>query len=195
MYRKKDTMDYIEVEQKYALRNPDALRATLTGRGAKPGTSTRQIDTYYNAPHRDFLAPQAVSEWLRIRREDNGAASLNFKVWHPVEALTKTHADEYETGVTDPEAVHRMLASLGFTEMITVDKTREDWHLDGDTPTVIAIDTIDQLGTFVEFEFKGEATDTDDAIRQLTNLIDGLNADLGDRINKGYPHMKLRREH
>lgn len=186
-------MKYIEVEQKFVLHDAEALRATLTDRGAKPGTRTRQVDTYYNAPHRDFLAPPAVSEWLRIRREDNGAASLNFKVWHPTEAATKTHADEYETDVTDPEAVRLILTTLGFTEITTVDKTREEWHLaEG---TVIAIDTITNLGTFAEFEFKGDATGPDDASQQLTTLINNLNAPLGERINKGYPHMTLGREH
>ncbi|MEU7905917.1 class IV adenylate cyclase [Actinoplanes sp. NPDC049118] len=188
-------MKYIEVEKKYVLDDADALRATLADRGAKPGNHTRQIDTYYNAPHRDFLEPEAVSEWLRIRVEDNGDSSFNFKVWHPVDALVKTHADEYETGVTDPEAVRRLLTALNFKEMIKVDKEREEWHLSGEVPVAVAIDTIENLGTFVEFEFKGEAADAAEAAQLLTSFIDNLEAPLGDQVKKGYPHMMLGREH
>ncbi|GGL01824.1 class IV adenylate cyclase [Mangrovihabitans endophyticus] len=187
-------MKYIEIEQKFAVPDAEALRTALAARHAKPGTATRQVDTYYNAPHRDFLAPAAISEWLRIRRQDGGDASLNFKRWHPIDADVKTHADEYETPVTDPEAVRLTLEALDFTVIAEVDKTREEWHLDGDVPTVVAIDTIDGLGTFAEFEFKGEAESPGDAIDQLTSLIESLKVPLGDRINLGYPHLILGRE-
>jgi len=187
-------MEYIEVEQKFVLPDAAALREALEQRGAKPGATDRQVDTYYNAPHRDFLAPGTVSEWLRIRRQDTGAPSINFKRWHPIDAAVKTHADEYETAVTDPEAIRLLLAALDFTEIAVVDKTREEWHLTGQTPTIVAIDTIAGLGTFVEFEFTGDAADAADASAQLTMLIGSLGVVLGDRVNRGYPHMILGRE-
>ncbi|MDT5034224.1 MAG: adenylate cyclase, class 2 [Actinoplanes sp.] len=187
-------MKYIEIEQKFAVSDPDALRAALIAWHAKAGPAMRQVDTYYNAPHRDFLAPRAISEWLRIRRQDDGDASLNFKKWHPIDADVKTHADEYETPIADPEAVRLTLAALDFTEIAVVDKAREEWHINGDTPAVVAIDAIDGLGTFAEFEFKGEAADVDDAIARLTELITSLGVPLGERINLGYPHMILNRE-
>ncbi|MFI5496702.1 class IV adenylate cyclase [Actinoplanes sp. NPDC051859] len=187
-------MEYTEVEQKFAAPAIDALRKAIAEAGAQPRATSRQIDTYYNAPHRDFLEPEAISEWLRIREEDNGGASVNFKRWLPVEALTKTHCDEYESSVTDPEAIRRLLHALDFTEMVKVDKFREEWFVTGDTPVIIAIDTINGFGTFVEFEFKGEAADTDEAIEQLTRFIAGLDVSLGERINRGYPHMMLGRE-
>jgi adenylate cyclase, class 2 len=187
-------VQYIEVEQKFALPDPAPLREVLEQRGAKPGAIDRQVDTYYNAPHRDFLAPDTVSEWLRIRRQDTGTPSVNFKRWHPLDAAVKTHADEYETAVTDPEAIRLLLAALDFTQIAVVDKTREEWHLTGPTPTVVAIDTIAGLGTFVEFEFAGDAADAADASARLTTLIASLGIALGDRINQGYPHMILGRE-
>jgi len=116
---------YIEVEKKFALPNPDMLKAKLIELEAKPSPQTHQIDAYYNAPHRDFLAPQAISEWLRIRTEDAGS-SINFKRWHPVDALIKTHADEYESQVEDVEAIRRLLKALDFRPLVTVDKVREE---------------------------------------------------------------------
>lgn len=91
-----------EITQIRAALNPNALTTKLAELGAKPSPETRQIDAYYNAPHRDFLAAGAISEWLRVRTEERGS-SINFKRWHPVDVLIKTRADEYETKVEDVE--------------------------------------------------------------------------------------------
>lgn len=181
-------MKYIEVEQKFRLLSPvDELKATLTERGAKAGESSRQVDTYFNAPHRDFLGGEIISEWLRIR-EEAGSASLNFKRWHPLEEKIKTHCDEYESAISDAEAVRRTLAALDFTELTVVDKTREEWHLDG---IALAFDRVAGLGDFVEFEFKGEAENIEQATAAITEFIDSLGIELGEKINAGYPHLAL----
>jgi adenylate cyclase class 2 len=182
---------YVEVEQKYGLADPPVLKQRLEELGGKPdGTTTRQIDTYYNAPHRDFLAPKTVSEWLRLRETDQGA-SVNYKRWLPEDAEIKTHCDEYETPIEDPEAIRRTLAALDFTTIVTVDKQREEWTVPGEV--VIAFDTVAGAGTFVEFEFKGDAEDAQDAIDRLEKFVGKLRVDLGERIHKGYPHMLLGR--
>lgn len=184
-------MQYVEVEKKFALPNPDALRARLDQLGAKSGEPTRQIDEYFNAPHRDFLAPEVVSEWVRIRTEDQGA-SINYKRWHPVDALIKTHADEYESAVADGEAVRRLLAALDFRPLVTVDKTREEWTL----PDIeIVFDHVVGAGQFVEFEFKGDATTVENATARLQDFIASLGVELGEPLNRGYPHILLGREH
>jgi adenylate cyclase, class 2 len=182
---------YIEVEQKFALTEPDRLKQRLEERGGKPGPAVRQVDAYYNAPHRDFTAPAVISEWLRLRETDHGA-SVNYKRWLPEDAEIKTHCDEYETPVEDVEALRRTLDALDFTKLVTVDKTREEWTLPGEV--VVAFDTVADAGHFVEFEFKGEADSAEDAIGRLQAFIDGLDVSLGDRINRGYPHMILGRE-
>lgn len=184
-------MRYIEVELKYALPDPAALRTALTRLGATPKPPTRQVDAYYNAPHRDFLAPASISEWLRLRNDDHGA-SINFKRWHPVEALIKTHADEYETPIRDSDALRHILRALDFQPMITVDKTRETWHL---SEIEIALDHVVDAGDFVEFEFKGHADTVEEATARLQEFVDALDIPLGERINRGYPHMLLGRVH
>jgi adenylate cyclase, class 2 len=182
---------YIEVEQKFALTEPDKLKQELEERGGKRDSAVRQVDTYYNTPHRDFLAPAVISEWLRLRETDTDA-SVNYKRWLPEDAEIKTHCDEYETPVEDVEALRRTLLALDFTKMVTVDKTREEWTIPG--VVVVAFDTVADAGHFVEFEFKGEAKSVEEAITRLQEFIDGLDVRLGDRINRGYPHMLLGRE-
>ena len=71
-------MKHTEVEQKFFLLNHDELRQRLQEAGAKEVRIQRQVDVYYNAPHRDFLADGSISEWLRLRDED-GATSITFK--------------------------------------------------------------------------------------------------------------------
>jgi adenylate cyclase, class 2 len=184
-------VEYTEVEKKFALPDPQALRAKLDALGAKAGEPTRQVDAYYNAPHRDFLAPAAISEWLRIRTEDRGS-SINFKRWHPIDALVKTHADEYETKVTDVRAIRLTLEALDFTALVTVDKTREEWTL----PDVeVVFDHVVDAGDFVEFEFKGDAASVEDATKRLVEFIASLGVELGEPINRGYPHILLNRDH
>jgi adenylate cyclase class 2 len=182
-------VQYIEVEQKFALPDPAPLKDALTALGATPSNPTRQVDTYYNAPHRDFLAPVAISEWLRLRTEDR-SSSLNYKLWHPADALVKTHADEYESPVADPEAIRRLLAALDFTPMVTVDKTRLEWTL----PEVeIVFDHVVDAGDFVEFEFKGDAATVEEATIRLDKFIASLGVALGEPVNRGYPHFLLNR--
>lgn len=183
-------MRYIEVEKKFTLPDPDALRARLGELGVRPSAPVRQVDAYYNAPHRDFLESGVISEWLRIRTEDGGG-SVNFKRFHPVESATKTHADEYETRVDDVEAVRRLLEALDFRPLVTVEKTREAYRL----PAVeVVFDHVVGAGDFVEFEYKGEANSVADATLRLVGFIDSLGVALGTEVRRGYPHMLLGRE-
>jgi adenylate cyclase, class 2 len=182
---------YTEVERKYRITDPDLLRARLTEAGATGHGQTRQIDTYYNAPHRDFLATDVVSEWLRVR-DEAGACSLNLKRWLPLGAAEQTHCEEFETTVTDGQAVRQLLAALDFPQMVTVDKTRETWTLNGTVE--VAIDTVNDLGSFVEFEYIGTATTVQDATLELTRTIEALNVELGERDRRGYPYQLLHRQ-
>ncbi|WP_156757017.1 class IV adenylate cyclase [Actinokineospora pegani] len=184
-------MRYIEVEKKFALTDPAALKAKLTSLGATPNEPTRQVDAYYNAPHRDFTAPEVISDWLRVRTESRGS-SVNFKRWHPVDELVKTHADEYETAVDDVEAIRLMLEALDFRPLVTVDKTREEWRL----PDVeIVFDHVVDAGDFVEFEFKADAATVEEATARLQQFIASLEVELGEPVNRGYPHILLGRDH
>lgn len=184
-------MRYTEVEKKFAVVDPAPLKARLAELGVQPSAPVRQVDTYYNAPHRDFLGTEVVSEWLRIRTDDRGD-SLNFKRFHPLETVAKTHADEFETGVDDVEAVRRLLQALGFRPMVTVEKTRVAYRL----PDVeVAFDHVAGAGDFVEFEYKGAADDVADATRRLDRVIASLGVTLGAPVDRGYPHMLLGRKH
>jgi adenylate cyclase, class 2 len=182
---------YIEVEKKFTLPDPAPLRTRLEELGVRPSAPVRQVDAYYNAPHRNFLDADVISEWLRIRTEEHGG-SINFKRFHPVGSVARTHADEYEAGVDDVEAVRRLLEALDFRPLVTVEKTRVAYRL----PDVeVVFDHVTGAGDFVEFEYKGDADDVADATRRLDRVIASLGVALGAEVRRGYPHMLLGREH
>ncbi|HEY1835486.1 MAG TPA: class IV adenylate cyclase [Candidatus Saccharimonadales bacterium] len=179
-------MKHIEVEQKFHLQNHAELRDRLKKADAKRLRIEHQVDTYYNAPHRDFLAEPNVSEWLRLR-EEKDTSSITYKRWLPLKAKVKTHCDEFESELSDGEAMRKLLEALYFTELIVVDKRREEWQL---TDVIIALDTIKDLGSFVEFEYHGDAKTVNEAHRRIEQCIAKLDAKLGD-THTGYPHQLI----
>lgn len=180
-------MKFIEVEQKYHVDNHKELRDQLKVKGAARIGQSHQVDVYYNAPHRDFLAAPRVNEWLRLRKEGD-KASINFKLWMPLDSDVKTHCEEFESSVGDVEAVGKLLELLDFPMLITVDKRREEWKF-GDI--VVALDTVEELGNFVEFEYHGTANNVDEAHKAIYRTIKELHVSLGKENLVGYPYMLL----
>jgi len=129
----------------------DALGATRVGR-------VRQVDTYYDAPHRDFAE---TDEALRVReetavavgsgerrdRDDGTETRLTYK-GPLVERESKTR-EEAETAVADADAMRTVLDGLGFEPAATVKKERERYRVEG---YAVTLDTVDGLGEFVEVE-------------------------------------------
>jgi adenylate cyclase class 2 len=183
---------HTEVEVKYSLPDPAVLVERLTELDAIPLGEHRQVDTYFNAPDRDFLAAEIVSEWLRLRTETGhgtpARASVNFKRWLPPGSPEPTHCDEFESAVSDVDAVRKLLEALGCTEMVIVDKTRREWRL-GDV--IVAVDTIAGLGSFVELEYAGDALTVHEATWALEASVSKIDVRLGTRHRRGYPHMLL----
>ena len=188
-------MKHIEVEVKYSLPDPAGLIQRLTELDAVALGEHRQVDTYFNAPDRDFLAAEIVSEWLRLRSESGygtpARTSVNFKRWLPLGSLEPTHCDEFESAVSDVDALRKLLEALGCTEMVIVDKTRREWRL-GDV--IVALDTVSGLGSFVELEYAGDALTVHEATQALEASVSKIDAALGTRHRRGYPHMLLDRE-
>ena len=182
-----DTVDeFVEVEQKFMLSDLEAARNRIAElNGVLRGTSV-QRDVYYDAPDRSFLAKPESSEWLRLRFQGE-VVSLNYKLWYPLDAAVKTHCDEFETVVSNGEAMRRTLVALGYHELVVVSKVREEWQLDD---TLLAIDVVDGLGSFIELEYIGRGLSVAEAHSRLTAAVQRLGLDLG-ASHEGYPHQLL----
>lgn len=176
-----------EIEIKYTLENPEILIQKLNECAIYKG-EYQQSDTYYNPPHLDFLKnPENISRWLRLRSQ-KGYSSINYKSFYPEESFPKTHCDEYETKVESVETLQAILNALDFKPLIVINKRRRSWDLDD---VEISVDAIENLGTFVELEYKGSYQDVDKVLEYLTKTLFGLTNTVGTSVKYGYPHLMM----
>jgi len=190
-----------EVELKVCA-DHDAVRRRLAELDAEPVDAVGQTDVYYDAPHRDFAT---TDEALRIRQEvlvdgvaddtddadfdwptDAGTTKLTYK-GPLVDDSSKTR-EEFETGVTDRDAMEGILDGLGFEPAATVRKHRRRFALSGYTVT---LDEVDGLGEFVEVETEVTTDDIEEARDGAVDVLDSLGLDADDGIRTSYLGLLL----
>ncbi|WP_255195885.1 class IV adenylate cyclase [Halorarius litoreus] len=163
----------------------DAVRARLDELGATHDGRVQQVDTYYDAPHRNFAE---TDEAFRLRREHDEAgetAKLTYK-GPLVEVESKTR-EEHEVEVDDGEEAAAIADGLGFTPAATVEKDREFYRLDGYTVT---LDSVEGLGTYVEVETEVE-TDIEPAREGAKELLRRLDLDPDEQVRTSYLGLLL----
>src|SRR6202035_2696994 len=112
----------------------------------------------------------------------------NYKDQQPHGVEIKTHAIEYETDVSSLDQLRKILHALGFRKLIDVKKVRRVWeYLDVE----ISLDEVEELGSFIELEYKGQLTDVAAARKQLFSVLEKLGAKTDTLAVKGYPHLLL----
>ena len=164
----------------------DAVRERLAALDAERVGAVRQVDTYYDAPHRDFAE---TDEALRIRREEaDGGSEARVTYKGPlVEAASKTRR-EVETGVDDGDRMGDILDALGFSPAAVVEKERERYDLDGYTVT---LDTVGDLGEFVEIEREAPADDLDATREGAISHLRDLGLDPDEQVRTSYLGLLL----
>lgn len=181
-----------EVELKVAAAH-DEVRPELESLGARRVDAVRQVDTYYNAPDRDFAT---TDEALRIRREHPSDADSVAAVTYKgplVESESKTR-EEAETHVADADAMAAILDGLGYEPAATVEKDRERYAIDEYTVT---LDAVDDLGEFVEVETEVADTtsDAESAISTAragaADVLHSLGLDPDEQIRTSYLGLLL----
>mgnify|MGYP006279884887 CR=1 FL=1 len=176
----------------------DAVRARLSEIEVTHIRRVRQVDTYYDAPHRDFAE---TDEALRIRREtvetdaeadaddstgtNDAGGDTETKVTYKgplVEAESKTR-EEFETAVADGDAAEGILDGLGFPPAATVEKDREFFELDGYTVT---LDDVAGVGEFVEVEREAAEVDIESTREGAYAVLRELGLDPDDQTRTSY---------
>lgn len=194
--------DMYEVELKQRASH-DAVCQRLEQMDATPLGTVVQIDTYYDAPHREFAD---TDEAVRIRREragveasetedsggnaDSGAGETTTRLTYKgplVEAESKTR-QEFETAVADGDALAALLDALGFEAAATVEKERERFDVGAYTVT---LDAVESLGEFVEVETEVPENEIDAARDGAQSLIADLGLDPGPGIRTSYLELVL----
>lgn len=176
----------------------ERVRDRLDELAAADRGSVRQVDTYYDAPHRSF--PE-TDEALRVRREsirDEGRddaesaegteeeTRLTYK-GPLVDDDSKTR-EEVETGVEDDDEMDAILSNLGFEAAATVRKDRDRYSIDG---YVVTLDSVEGVGEFVEVERAVEEGDVEAARDGAFDLLERLRLDPEDQVRTSYLGMLL----
>jgi adenylate cyclase, class 2 len=182
-------MKHVEVEVKFPLLNADELVAKLDKIAEKK--TEKQKDTYYVPSHRNFITQSPITEWLRVRESSKGV-SLNYKDWQKkTEEENTTWCKEFETMVDDARALKEIFSKLGLSPIVVVDKARSMWTV---KDVEIAVDEVVGLGSYIEFEAKGEFENVDEATKHLYEVLEGIDAKVGVQDFKGYPHLLLEKK-
>lgn len=161
-----------------------------------PTHIVQQIDTYYDAPHREF---KETDEALRIREEtDKGKADGETKKNRTaakgeettqltykgplVDDASKTR-EESETVVDNRETMDTILKNLGFSPAAVVEKEREQYVFGEYTVT---LDTVSDLGEFVEVERVSDDTEIETAREGAFSILHALGLDPNEQIRTSY---------
>ena len=147
----------------------------------------REVDEYFTPAHRNFLAPQFPFEWLRLRN----SKILTYKHYHPENVEINTHCDEFECVISNPSQFQKILASLDFKKLVTVDKSRETYRTD---EFEFALDKIEELGYFIEIEalkIFGNISATREKLFEVARNL-GINISTFDK--RGYPYLMLKKK-
>lgn len=183
-------MKRVEVELKFPLLNHEALAGKLDVVAKREKQGELQKDSYYTPEHRDFIAEKPVREWLRVRESENNC-SLTYKNWHKEKNRNTVSCDEFETRVSDAEALKKILESLDFKRVVFVEKKRSTWKY---KEAEIAVDDVAGLGFFIELEATGEFADIQAAEKRLHEILLEIGAETGEQDFEGYAYLLLKKD-
>jgi len=167
----------------------DAVCDRLAELDADRRGRVRQVDTYFDAPHREFAE---TDEALRVRRvsdpESEDAADARITYKGPLLEAESKSREEFETGVDDGATATEIFERLGFEAAATVEKHRTVYDVDG---YHVTLDAVDGLGEFVEVETETESADIAEARDGARDLLDALGLDADEQIRTSYLGLLL----
>lgn len=160
----------IEAEYKARLTAPDRVRAALHGR-ATPDTVSYQ-DTYYDTPTGDL---DRTGREFRLRTIEDHSGNrrhvLTFK--DPAVDAATGSKPEFETLVTDRDAMHDIITRLGYQPALSFTKRCENFEFTAAgrrmLATIAEVPEID--GTFLELETPAEEPDLPRAFAELRTIL------------------------
>jgi len=172
----------IEIEICVKLENFDEVKPQLEKIG-KFIKKIHQVDTYLNPPQRDFMSLERPVEFLRIRNNNNQDFSFDYHYCHRKEDHSKSHTAELEISISDPTVLKKILESLDFKEIATVDKTREVWEC---SDFEVVLDFVQELGYFMEIEAKKDLGGIDQTRKACHTFLKELNIQHSGFSTQGY---------
>ncbi|NLV98602.1 MAG: class IV adenylate cyclase [Clostridiaceae bacterium] len=155
-----------------------------------------ESDHYFNAPDRNFAESD---EALRIREQRSGLSEQTMLTYKgaKVDPLSNTRV-EIETKISNAADMQRILNSLGYKSVLTVEKKRREFRGTAEFSQVnICLDQLAGLGSFIEIEYCAESDISQkegESIRdRLLSLLDLLGIPRANLTRKSYLELLIER--
>jgi adenylate cyclase class 2 len=177
-----------EIEVKAYLKNPDEVVQKLTSIGSTLSETIKQIDTVYTKIVGNVEEYLKNDHFVRIRKKSDGRFIFTVKKPLSKKVLTKA---EHETEIKNAEELEQALFLMGYQISNRVVKNRRTTHY---KEFEICIDSVDELGSFIEIEKMSE--DNADAVREeLNDFLTSLGVSPADEVHKGYDIMAIENQY
>lgn len=156
----------IEIEAKMRLADRAAVEARLREVGATRDHDVEETNTFFDTREN---ALKAGDQGLRIRVERVQGQAERVVITHkgPRAHGKLKSRSETEVVVDDARAAGELLSALGFLPVLTFEKRRSRYHLDG---CRVELDVLPYLGSYCEIE--GPDDDTVLAVREKLGLAE-----------------------
>ncbi|MFC1790060.1 class IV adenylate cyclase [Patescibacteria group bacterium] len=158
---------------------------------AKFISATKEIDKYFNPPHRSFLETKHPYEYLRLRLKKNQGV-LTYKYIHFNQKGQKTHANEYESTLGKPIQLEKILTVLDFKNFLTIEKLREKYVYQHQFE--IVLDKVKNLGYFIEIEALKNLGGVKLAQKKLKVFAQKIGLDPTKKDNLGYILLMMKKK-
>ncbi len=150
-----------EIEAKIKVDTLEPLVHRLAALGAKFSAVQHQRDVYFLDADR-LLKKRGCGLRLRQQTADGKTIFILTLKGPRQESPFKSRA-EFQTQVADSFEMAKILEGLGYRPVLTVEKKRNIWQMDG---CDICLDEVEMLGPFVEVEGPNE-----ESIRMILNKL------------------------
>jgi adenylate cyclase class 2 len=173
----------IEIEVKMRIDNMEEIEKKLNGLGAIFTGVEHHVDTYYNAPYRDF---SLTDEALRIRR---GEVNLLTYKGPKFDEESKSRK-EIEIRIDDPSRMDEMMLALGYERGGSVVKKRRKYKI-GEVHA--HLDEVNGLGDFIELETHSVEDEFESRKENVFEISEKLGFGKEDTIRASYLELILDR--
>lgn len=151
-----------------------------------PHKEKEQRDIYFSPQAFPFFGGSIDNECLRIRMlKDKNI--LSYKKIYFGDTTEDIHLEEHETEIADLDQTLKILKSLRIDEVLTLHKFRNTFIYKDIFE--IAVDSITDLGYFVEIEMLDSNLSIQEANAKLLEVVTELGLDISKRNLDGYAYL------
>jgi adenylate cyclase class 2 len=139
----------VEIEAKMKVPDLASVRAQLQMQGAQPKSQVLETNTFFDTEDRSLLARDQGLRLRHTRDQQTHAEISTVTFKGPRLHGQLKNREERELVVGSVKDAMALLESLGFSRVLTFQKRRETWLIEG---CHVELDELPYIGVFVEIE-------------------------------------------